>query len=72
MIRFNTVKWFYVFISNTKNSIFYKSFVCTELNGFNYCYERLIMLYNINHLLPLSQVVTTLLFNTNSSTLIIC
>ena len=42
--------------------------VSTQLNGFNYCYLALIIVFNINHLFVDSEVVTsitnTILFNT--------
>ena len=28
-----------VLLSNSSNSIYYQSFVCTQLNGYKYCYE---------------------------------
>ena len=31
-----TILWFQEFVSNPNNSI--RSFVCTKLNGFKYCY----------------------------------
>ena len=31
-----------------------------QLNGFNYCYLRLIILFNINHLFVHSEVVTSI------------
>ena len=31
-----SVKWFQVFLSNTNNSIYYESIVCTQLNGYAY------------------------------------
>ena len=38
LIFWNTVKWFQILISNMNNSIYYWSFVCMQLNGFNYCF----------------------------------
>ena len=37
---FYTVKWFQVFISNTNNSIHYKSFVGTQLNSYTYIIRK--------------------------------
>ena len=37
-------------ISNTNNSIYYKSFVCTQLNGSKYCYVSITIQLNISHL----------------------
>ena len=34
----HTVNWLQVLQSKTNNSIYYKSFVCTQLNGFKNCY----------------------------------
>ena len=34
--------------------------VPTQLNGLNYCYLTLIILFNINHLFADSEVVTTI------------
>ena len=34
--------------------------VSTQLNGFNYCYQALIILFNINHLSADSKVVTSI------------
>ena len=36
------------------------SFFSTQLNGFNYCYLALIILFNINHLLAHSEMVTSI------------
>ena len=33
---FPTVKWFQIFLSNTNNSIYFKTFVCTHLNWHTY------------------------------------
>ena len=38
LICLHTVKWFEVLISNTN------SFICSQLNGFKYCYLTLIVL----------------------------
>ena len=35
LIFWHTVQWFPVLQSNTNNSIFYESFVCTQLNVSN-------------------------------------
>ena len=32
----------------------------TRLNSFNYCYQTLIILFNINHLIAHSEVVTSI------------
>ena len=32
----------------------------TQLNGFNYCYLTLIILFNINHLFAYSEVVSSI------------
>ena len=37
-------------IVNTNNSILFKSFVCSQLNDFKYCYLNFKMLVNIIHL----------------------
>ena len=34
--------------------------VSTQLNGFNYCYLTLIILFDINHLIADSEVVTSI------------
>ena len=34
--------------------------VSTQLNGFNYCYLRLVILFNINYLLTDGEVVTNI------------
>ena len=34
--------------------------VSTQLNGFNYCYQTLIILFNINHLLAHNEVDTSI------------
>ena len=38
LILLYPVEWFQVFLSNTIISIYYKSFVCSQLNGFKYFY----------------------------------
>ena len=43
----HTVKWFHLFLSNTNNSIYYKSFVCTQFNVFRYNYLTLKIQFNI-------------------------
>ena len=48
-ICLHTVKWFQVLLANTNNSIQHFSFVCTQLNGFKYCYIIEIQ-FNICHL----------------------
>ena len=45
----HTGKWFQVLQSNTSNFIQYYSFVCMMLNGFECCYQTLIILFNTNH-----------------------
>ena len=34
--------------------------IFTQLDGFNYCYRTLIILYNINHLFAHSEVITSI------------
>ena len=34
----HTVKWILAFLSQTNNSIYYKSFVYTQWSGYKYCY----------------------------------
>ena len=34
--------------------------VSTQLNGLNYCYQALIILFNINHLFAHNEVVTNI------------
>ena len=36
LILLHTVKWFQEFLSNMNNSIYSKSFICTQLNGYTY------------------------------------
>ena len=43
---FSTVKWFQLFLSNTNNSIQYKSFVRKQWSGYRYCNLTLIILIN--------------------------
>ena len=43
------VKVFQVFLFNSNNSIQHNSFVCTQLNGSNYCYVSLTIQINISH-----------------------
>ena len=45
LICLHIVKWFQVFLSNTDNSVQYKSFAHTWLNGFKYFYLILIILF---------------------------
>ena len=35
-IFWSTVKWFHLFLSDTNSSIYYQSFICTQLNAFNF------------------------------------
>ena len=46
----HTVKWFHLPQSNMNNSIYYLSFVCTQLNGLKYCYLTQTIQLNISHL----------------------
>ena len=41
LILLYTVKWFQVFLLSMNISIYYLSFVCTQLSGFKYCYVSL-------------------------------
>ena len=41
--------------------------ISTQVNGFNYCYLTLLILFNINHLFADSEEVTSMQFNTNYS-----
>ena len=56
----HSVKWFQVFLCNMNNTICYKSFVCTQLNGSNDFYQTLIILFHINHLFADSEAVTSI------------
>ena len=60
LICLHTVKWFQSLISNGNNSIYYESFVCTQVNGFNYCCLTLIILFNITHLFTHGEAVTSI------------
>ena len=41
--------------------------VSIQLNGFNYCYQTLIILFNINHLFAHREVVISIAVNTSYS-----
>ena len=45
----STVKWFQVLLSNTYNIILYKSFACTQWNGYKYCYLQLHISHFLTH-----------------------
>ena len=59
-ICLHIVKWFQELLSNTNN------FICTQLNGFEYCYFTLAILFNILHLRTV-KYFQVLLCNTNNS-----
>ena len=40
-----SVKWFQEFLSHTNISIYNKSFICTQLNGFKHCLATITMLH---------------------------
>ena len=44
---FHTLKCFHLFLSNTNNSIYYESFVCTQFNFFKYCCESVTIQVNM-------------------------
>ena len=46
LIFLHTVAWLQVFHSNTNNSIQCYLFICTQLNGFKYCYVTLTIHFN--------------------------
>ena len=50
IIRLHSVKWLQVLPFNTNYLIQHLPFVCTQLNGSNYCYVSLIIQLNNNHL----------------------
>ena len=41
LIYLHIINWFQVFLSNSNG------FICTQLNGFKYCYLTLVILFNI-------------------------
>ena len=43
LILLYIVQWFQVFLSNMNISIYCKSFICAQLNGFKYCYVTVTM-----------------------------
>ena len=51
-----------LFLSNTNDSIYYKSIVSTRLNVFKYCYVSLTIQLNISHLF--TYVVHSISFQT--------
>ena len=62
-----TVKWFQLLQFITIYSILHCSFVCTQLNDFNYCFVSLTILLNISHLLTQINYQTVLFQTTQFS-----
>ena len=58
-----TVKWFHLFLSNTNNSIHYKSFVCACLKVFKYCNLTQTIQLNISHLFTHSLIISSISSN---------
>ena len=54
---FCTVKWFRLLVFNTRSSIWYQSFVCTQWSGYKHCYLTLIIIFNTIHSFSQRQIV---------------
>ena len=48
----------HIFVKTSLNKPEIIFIFCTQINGFNYCYLTLIILFDINHLFAESEVVT--------------
>ena len=59
----NSRTQFQIVLFNANVSVLYHSLVCTQLNGFKYCYVSLIIQLNISYLFTQLNVLTVL-FNT--------
>ena len=68
----HTLIWFHLFLSKTNSSIYYLSFVCTQLNVFKYCYLTTTIQLNITHLFTHSWMVKQFYFKQFNLALDIC
>ena len=68
----HTVKWFHFLLSNMNNSIYYKSFVCTQLNVFKQCHLTLAIQLSISCLFTLSKMIKQFYFKQFSLAYVHC